>query len=158
MNDILQQQYTLVQSSRVVLLNFIETKVGAGLNARAPAFDGSTIRYLLVHNANCYLQWLAVFAQKEVIAQLNDQDFTTISQIRELFNLVDNTVVAFLKNFKSKMDIPVAGTLSRNREATVTPLQLFTHVTTHEFHHKGQIVSMCRLLGQIPPYTDIIRF
>jgi uncharacterized damage-inducible protein DinB len=28
-------------------------------------------------------------------------------------------------------------------------------VTTHEFHHKGQIVLMARVLGYFPPDTDV---
>ena len=38
-----------------------------------------------------------------------------------------------------------------------TPLQLFTHTITHEFHHKGQVMSMSRLLGYVPVDADIIR-
>ena len=33
--------------------------------------------------------------------------------------------------------------------------QLFVHSVTHEFHHKGQIVSMLRLLGYEVESTDI---
>jgi uncharacterized damage-inducible protein DinB len=44
------------------------------------------------------------------------------------------------------------------RNETATPLQLFTHVITHEFHHKGQILSRCRQLGYVPVDTDILRF
>lgn len=36
-------------------------------------------------------------------------------------------------------------------------LKLFTHVITHEFHHKGQIISLKRHLGYIPAVTDILR-
>ncbi|RZL05047.1 MAG: hypothetical protein EOO89_27250 [Pedobacter sp.] len=35
---------------------------------------------------------------------------------------------------------------------------IFTHVITHEFHHKGQSMTMSRLLGHTPPDTDILRF
>ncbi len=37
------------------------------------------------------------------------------------------------------------------------PLKLFTHVITHEFHHKGQILSLSRHLGYVRVDTDIIR-
>ncbi|MFI5159066.1 MAG: DinB family protein [Sphingobacteriales bacterium] len=40
---------------------------------------------------------------------------------------------------------------------TRSPFELFTHVTTHEFHHKGQVVSMSRQLGYTPVDTDVIR-
>ncbi len=39
---------------------------------------------------------------------------------------------------------------------SITPLWLLTHTETHEFHHKGQIVSMARHLGYTPPNTILI--
>lgn len=33
-----------------------------------------------------------------------------------------------------------------------------THVMTHEFHHKGKIMTMGRMLGYTPPDADVIRF
>jgi uncharacterized damage-inducible protein DinB len=158
MIQVLQKQYALLQNSREVVLNFIETEVGNGLNTPVPAFDNKTIRYLLEHNASCYFNWLGYFALKQPVGSLNDQGFTTVALIRELYKTVDNIVAAFFESFKDKMEVPVKGIHSRNGEVSVTPLQLFTHVLTHEFHHKGQILTMCRLLGYIPPDTDVIRF
>lgn len=37
-----------------------------------------------------------------------------------------------------------------------TPRQLLIHSITHEFHHKGQIVAMLRLLNHTPENTDIL--
>jgi uncharacterized damage-inducible protein DinB len=155
---VFHKQYALLQGSREVVLNFIETQVGNDLNTPVPVFENKTIRYLLVHTCNTYFQWLAYFALKRPFDVLNDQDFTTINQIRELYTKVDDTMAVFLENFAGQMETPLNNTLSRNRQVSATPLQLFTHVLTHEFHHKGQIMTMCRLLGHIPPDTDVIRF
>lgn len=35
---------------------------------------------------------------------------------------------------------------------------IFTHVITHEFHHKGHAMTMARLLGYTPVDTDVMRF
>jgi uncharacterized damage-inducible protein DinB len=158
MIDVLKKQYALLQGSREVVLNFIETQVGENLNTPVPAYDNSTARYLLVHTANAYFQWLERFALNNPLDLLNDQDFTTVDLIRELYLQVDYTMAIFLEAFEGKMEITLNSTLSRNRQVSASPLQLFTHVFTHEFHHKGQIMSMCRLLGHIPPDTDVIRF
>jgi len=154
----LQKQYALLQGSREIVLNFIDTQVGADLNKPVPAYEGSTIRYLLVHNANAYFAWLKGFAFNKSFDLLNDETFTTIRLIRTLYTQVDDTMAIFLEAFAEKMETPLNGTLSRNRQTCASPLQLFTHVLTHEFHHKGQIMSMCRLLGYMPPDTDVIRF
>jgi uncharacterized damage-inducible protein DinB len=157
MIEILKKQYVLLQGSRGVVLNFIETEVGADLTTQVPTFDGSTMRYLLVHTVNCYMQWLGYFALKMPLAFLDDKNFTTLSLIRPLYSQVDDIMGVFLENFAEQLENPLASTLPRNRQFTATPLQLFTHVLTHEFHHKGQIMTMCRLLGHTPPDTDIIR-
>jgi len=39
---------------------------------------------------------------------------------------------------------------------TATPAHVIHHVLTHAFHHKGQIVSMCRMLGYPAPETDLL--
>jgi uncharacterized damage-inducible protein DinB len=158
MITILQKQYALVQGSREVVFNFIDTQVGADLNTPVPAFENQTIRYLLVHIANTYFHWLTSFALKKSFNLLEDQGFVNIDLMRPLFAEVDDTMATFLANFTGKLDIPLNGVISRNRQVSATPLQLFTHVITHEFHHKGQIMSMCRSLGYIPPDTDVIRF
>ena len=155
---LLQKQYEIVRSSRQVVLNFIETEVGADLNTPVPAFDGQTIRYFLVHNAGCYLHWLAYFGLQWPAKPINNVDFTTVDKLRTLYSQVDDVVDMFLADFETTMDVPVSRIHDRRGEVSVTPLQLFTHVTTHEFHHKGQMMTMCRLLGHIPPDTDAIRF
>src|SRR5208282_545737 len=38
-----------------------------------------------------------------------------------------------------------------------TPALVLHHVLTHAFHHKGQIVAMCRALGHPAPDTDLSR-
>jgi len=154
---ILQEQYKLIQSSRNVVFNFIETEVGEALNTPVDAFEGSTIRYLLVHVSNCYLQWMYNFAMSNKLELFNDKEFKTIAAIRSLYADTDDLVKNFLEKFADHLDDPITNTLSRNRTITATPLAVFTHVTTHEFHHKGQVMTMCRLLGYPPPDTDIIR-
>jgi len=158
MTNILQKQYALVQSSREVVLNFIDTQIGNDLNTPVPAFNNQSIRYFLVHNADCYLNWLAYFALKQPRKTVNNEDFTTIALIRQLYNRADDVVAAFLESFKDTMEVRVEGLHNRAGLVSVTPLQLFTHVTTHEFHHKGQIMTICRMLGHVPPDTDAIRF
>jgi uncharacterized damage-inducible protein DinB len=42
--------------------------------------------------------------------------------------------------------------------AVRTPALILHHVFTHAFHHKGQIVAMCRELGHPAPDTDLNQF
>ena len=156
--DILKEQYGLVKSSRAAVFEFIDAHVGKNLNTGVKTFDDRTIRYLLVHTANTYVHWLHNFAFKKQVGFADDLKFSNIELIKSLYENADNAVDTFLAAFSGRLDEVISGTLSGNRAASATPLQLFTHVITHEFHHKGQIMTMCRLLGYPPPDTDIIRF
>lgn len=155
MTDVLQKQYALLQFSRELVLNFIQTQVGDDLNRPVPVYDNKTIGYLLGHTARCYFDWLSYFAQQQPSGALIDQGITTVTQIRQLYRQVDDLVIAFLENFKEKMEVPINEKLPDGWPASATPLQLFTQVLTHEFHHKGQILLMCRILGHTPPETDV---
>ena len=156
MIQVLQQQYTLVQRSRSIVFGFLADQMSDRLNTPVPAFDNKTICDLLEHTAFCYYNWLACFAMQK--PPLAGQNNTTVDHIQRLYIVVDDTVAIFLQTFHEKMESPITGIHNAMGPLSATPLQVFTHVLTHEFHHKGQIMSMCRLLGYPPPDTDVSNF
>jgi uncharacterized damage-inducible protein DinB len=155
MKNALQQQYAMTQFSRGIVLNFIETSVGADLNTPLPAYDNKSVRNLLEHIANCYFDWLSFFTLQPPPRALKEEGFATISLIRGLYDDVDRLVGAFLEKFGDRLDEPFRERPEYWGSDTATPLELFTQTFTHEFHHKGQILLMCRLLGHTPPDTDV---
>jgi uncharacterized damage-inducible protein DinB len=157
MVEVLQKQYALAQQSRELVFTFMETVVGEGLTAPVPAYQNQDIRHLLVHNADCYLYWLAYMALEQTVEWLHDRDYHTMADIRRLYIKMDDWMAVFLKTFDNSMDVPIDNSRSREDKLKASPLMIFTHVTTHEFHHKGQIMSMCRQLGYVPPETDVYK-
>ena len=156
MIELLQQQYDLAQCTRSIVFDFLAGQVDRDLNTLVPAFDNKTILNLLEHTAYCYYIWLADFAMQK--PPLEDQNNTNMDHIRQLYTRVDDTVGIFLVTFQEKMESPITSTHNTMGRLSATPAQIFTHVLTHEFHHKGQIMSMCRLLGHQPPETDVSNF
>jgi uncharacterized damage-inducible protein DinB len=156
--EVLQKQYALVRKSRALVFTFIETAVCNDLTAPVTAFQNQDIRHLLVHNADCYIYWLAYMALEHTVEWLDEKDFTSLADILRLYTQVDELMDVFLNKFENGMDVPINNARSRNDKLNATPLMIFTHVTTHEFHHKGQVMSMCRQLGYPPPETDVYRF
>ena len=155
MTETLKKQYALLQRARGVMLNFIETEVGDDWNRPITAYASKNIRSLMEHTASCYFVWLAYFCMRQPYGSIKDEGFSTFEELLGLYRKVDETVAAFLQNFDGKMEIPITAPHWDDEILTFTPLQLFTHVITHEFHHKGQIVMMSRMLGYVPPDTDI---
>src|SRR5216684_4528701 len=85
MPELLHQQYALLQFSRELVFDFLQTQVGDDLNTPVAHFDNKTIRYLLEHNASCHFNWLAYFALKQPHGSLKDEGFTTMPLIRQLY-------------------------------------------------------------------------
>jgi uncharacterized damage-inducible protein DinB len=155
---ILKHQYRMVRSSREVVLKFAAQYLSPQLQVPVPGFSNRSVSYLLVHNANVYIHWLANFAMQLNVTYFEAVEFWNVESIKALYDNVDQLVDGFLNTYEGRLDTIVNGTTINGRSAQSTPLELFTHVITHEFHHKGQLLSMFRLLGHEPPDADVIRF
>ncbi|HLZ87477.1 MAG TPA: DinB family protein, partial [Puia sp.] len=148
------KQYALVRTSRNILFDFVRNEVGEEeLNRRFPAYADKSISDLLVHSASCYFHWLAYLALQQPRGSLYEGG-TTMEELHRLYEQVDTTMALFLEHFAASMDESFDGVHDDGWRVRVTPLELFTHVTTHEYHHKGQIVLICRMLGHVPVDTD----
>lgn len=139
------------------MLNFIEEQVGDGYTVPVTEFNNKDIRYFLLHINNTYKHWDANFGMNKKLPYIDYTSPVSITKVRRLFDETDRLIPEFLDYF-NQLDKPVTNMSNSGSLLTVTPLELFTHMITHEFHHKGQIMAMCRLLGHIPPDTDVIRF
>lgn len=159
MTSILLAQYALVQSARAALLDYCATLASTDFTAPVPAFNNSSLRDLLVHVANAYRHWLGVVAQGQPRSYFDPAATPDVEAVRQLFQEVDDLVISYGTQvgdqWQTAKSFPVP---SRSEPLTLTPLALFTHVVTHEFHHKGQLLSMSRQLGYAPVDTDVIRF
>ena len=118
-------------------------------------FGWGSIRDTHIHVTQCYQHWLSRFGLKETDNRMQTEGINTIEDMRRLFKEVDQLVNSFLETFESKYDYKIKGQVS-GEEEELTVLRLMTHTITHEFHHKGQIVSMARQLGYTPHDTDLL--
>ena len=152
----LKDQYALVRDSREQVFAFFGTMQPNDLQ-KPVTFDGKSIARLYVHIANTYQGWLVKFAKGEDPVDFDYKAHGSVETLTELFGKVDDIVAHFLTAAKTQK-----GDLYRNLDISsklaLTPVQLFTHVVTHEFHHKGQVLMLARQLGYAPPDTDVIRF
>jgi uncharacterized damage-inducible protein DinB len=153
----LKSQYQLILHSRKALIEYCKTLSNDDFLSESSSFGrGGSIRNLLVHIANTYEFWIIKHALKKDITFTAYVSKTSMDEIEQLFNSIDNEIYAFLSQFElsifDQIDLEINGDVR-----TISAFELFTHVITHEFHHKGQILSLSRHLGYIPVDTDIIR-
>lgn len=150
-------QYELVRGSREVLLDYCRGISPEDLLAANPSFGrGGSIRNLLVHIANTYEFWIGRMALKKEFEFTPYDAITSMGDAARLFASTDSLVFEFLKWLEKDEPAEVRYTIG-GTEGSAPPFKIFSHVITHEFHHKGQILSMGRHLGYLPVDTDIMR-
>lgn len=158
MNALLTAQYALVQSARAVLLDYCARLAPADFVAPLPAFNGSSIRDLLVHVASVYPHWLGRVALNRPLPDYAAAAVPDVAALRACFRQADALVAEYLAYAAGRELQAEPLRVPRHAEPLLfSPLQLLTHVITHEFHHKGQVLSMSRQLGYQPVDTDVIR-
>lgn len=151
------EQYEAVRSSRQALFDYCKTISQVDLVTTNSLFGRvGSIRNLLVHIANVYEFWIARNALNKDILFTNYDSKDDMNDIIDLFENINMVMVEFLESFKSP-EIKQIEYEINGEQNTTSKLKLFTHVITHEFHHKGQILSLSRSLGYTPVDTDIIR-
>lgn len=149
-----REQYQYVKGSRNVLFEYCETiSTEDFVNQNTSFGRGGSIRNLMVHTANTYEYWIANHVLQKNKVYTEYKNCKTIKDIRALFKSVDD----FMDEFISNIDVLEKAFQSPNSSISSKPFQLFSHVITHEYHHKGQILSLSRHLGYIPVDTDIMR-
>ena len=154
--DYTRMQYELVLESRKLLLDYCKTISPEHLHYQNPSFGrGGSIRNLLVHNANTYMFWLGINGLKKDIRFFVYEEIEGLEAIEAIYAQVNDIVYEFLQFTGREPMLAIAFEIDGFKGET-SSLKLFTHVTTHEFHHKGQILSMSRHLGYTPVDTDIM--
>jgi len=157
MKEILSTQYELTRDARTVLMNYCATIPQENFVRSHPEVgNGGSIRNLLVHINNSYHGWMLKFAFQEPFQKRAYTDLLTLGDCKDYFQLTDALVKRFINHFDNRYDQAIQGELA-SRKFDATPIKLFTHVVTHEFHHKGQILVLGRAWGYTPVDTDVLR-
>jgi uncharacterized damage-inducible protein DinB len=123
-----------------------------------PGFGFPTLRQQIIHIFNCEAFWIHVL-QGLPVQDRSPADCPGIAEARLLGQEVSRQTAAYLSgmsdeqlNTNTKLHFPDGDVAVR------TPALVMHHVLTHAFHHKGQIVAMCRLLGHPVADTDLNQF
>lgn len=151
-----EKQYELVRESRSVLFEYCKTISEEHFLQEHSSFGrGGSIRNLLVHIANTYQFWIGQEFLKKEMAFTEYISVKSLDSVVQLFSEIDNILEEFFSAIKQEGLSTDVG--CNQEESDVLAFKYFTHVITHEFHHKGQILSLSRQLGYVPVDTDVMR-
>ncbi|SDQ10833.1 DinB family protein [Virgibacillus salinus] len=155
--NLLKSQYDLIKYTREQLFSLCEQLDHDDYVKEIEGFGWGSVRNLHAHVAECYQSWLGKFGLKKNITPVNPENVRNVNDMREVFNEIDTLVCSFIDEYEGEYEYKLTGRVPWQEDhEELSVLWLFTHTTTHEFHHKGQIVSMARQLGYIPSDTDLL--
>ena len=123
-----------------------------------PGFGRGSVRDQVVHIFNCEGFWISKLQGFEFVRP-NPADYATVADSRRLQQEFTARTSAYVSGLTdTALNIDTELRFSDGDIDIRTPALILHHVLTHAFHHKGQIVAMCRLLGHPAPDTDLNQF
>lgn len=157
-----QKEYQWAKQNRKVLLDFCSMIDEKDMNLRIDGFGFQSIKETLIHVADCYHAWIGSFILLKTKKPITPKEHiinVSLNDIKLRFEQADEFVNEFFETYSEQMDVPIQKSIPWRATAEVismTPRKLMMHTISHEYHHKGQIVSMARIMGYQPPNTDIL--
>ena len=141
-----------------LVLDHVSTIPAGDYTKEVAGFGFPTLRHQVIHIFNCEGFWVCVLRGLHY-RDRNVADCPGVTEARLLEREVSGQTEEYLAGMSDE-------SFNSNRElrfpdgdlAVRTPALVLHHVLTHAFHHKGQVVAMCRLLGHPAPDTDLNRF
>jgi len=150
--------YDWTHASLTLLLNHLSTIPATEYAKEVPASAFPPSHAQVIHIFNCEGFWIHTLQA----IPFEDQDpanWPTVSDARLLQREVSMRTLNYLSRLSEQNLIaPTELHFSDGDVAVRTPALILHHILTQAFHHKGQIVSMCRILGYPAPDTDLNQF
>jgi len=156
--DGLRKLHGWTHASLNLLLNHLSTMPEADYVKRVSGFGFPTLREQTIHIFNCEGFWVHIL-QGLPYANRTVEDCPILANASLLQMDVSQSTHAYLSTLTNQqLNADTTLHFSDGDVAVRTPALVLHHVLTHAFHHKGQIVAMCRALGYPAPDTDLNRF
>lgn len=143
------------EGPRQRMLEFLSTIPMDEFVRPIPSSGGKSLRDILLHIVGANEFWIGLLTRRPHRRFSND-DYETVDSIIPVFDQTHETVRSFLSGadedwFASEITVTPGG-----EPMQLVPSLATVHMLTHEYHHKGQIVAIARMLGYEPPDTDLL--
>jgi uncharacterized damage-inducible protein DinB len=123
-----------------------------------PGFGSPNLRAQVIHCFNCEGFWIHTL-QGLPYTDDDPARFPTVADARAFETKIVAQTLDYLSRVTDEQLLtPLPLRFSESEIAMRTPALILHHMLTHAFHHKGQIVAMCRILGRPAPDTDLNNF
>lgn len=146
-----------------LVLDHLSTIPASDYAREVPGFGLPTLREQVIHIFNCEGFWIHALQGQALqglpYSDRNPAGCPSVADARQMQREVGEQTQAYLAGLTDEQISSKTELRYPDGELAVrTPAFVIHHVLTHAFHHKGQIVAMCRVLGHPAPETDLSQF
>lgn len=141
-----------------LVLDHLSTIPASDYDKQVPGFGFRTLREQVIHVFNCEGLWIHLLRGRPYVDR-RPEDCPHVADARRLQQEVSRQTHEYLAGLSDReLNMDTALRFQDGEVAVRTPALVLHHMLTHAFHHKGQIVAMCRVLGYSAPDTDLNQF
>ena len=153
-----QKFHSWTHSSLTLLLDHLSTVQPDNYVRELPAFGFSTLQRQVIHIFNCEGFWIHTLQGLRYVDR-SPAECPDVAAARLLEQEVSQKTRQYLSSLTNQeLNTDQELHFPDGDRAVRTPALVLHHLLTHAFHHKGQIVAMCRELGSPAPDTDLNQF
>jgi len=150
--------HSWTHASLNLLLDHLSTIPAGDYAKEIPNFGFPTLRNQVVHLFSTEESWVRVLQGLDY-ANRNPAQHPAVADARRLQQEIIRATHTYLSTLTDQqLNTDTQLRFSDGDSAIRTPALVLHHVLTHAFHHKGQIVAMCRALDRPAPDTDLNQF
>ncbi|UWZ86361.1 DinB family protein [Occallatibacter riparius] len=156
--DGIRKLHGWTHASLNLLLEHLSTIPPGDYGKELPSFGIPTLGQQVVHIFNCEGFWIHTLQGRNYIDR-DPADCPRVCDAKPLQQQVQDWTHTYLSTLTDQqLNADTELRFPDGDSAVRTPALILHHVLTHAFHHKGQIVAMCRELGYPAPGTDMNQF
>jgi len=147
-SDVLIEQHERTNGCLNKLLDHCSTLTDQELNRELDGFGLPTVRLQLHHVLISARYWTGVL-EGRIEADNAPDAHLTVESLQRLHETVVEAGHGYLSRATDdELTTPRPMTTWGHEEQTLVPARIFMRMQTHLFHHQGQVLAMCRMLGR----------
>lgn len=156
--DGIRKFHEWTHASLSLVLDHLSTLPASDYAIEVPGFGFPTIHQQVIHIFNCEGFWIHTVSGLP-FTDRDPADYSAVSDAMRLQQEIKRQTLGYLSGLTDQqLNANTDLNFSDGDTDIRTPALILHHVLTHAFHHKGQIVAMCRALGHPAPDTDLNQF
>lgn len=154
----IQELHRWTHASLGLVLDHVAKIPADDYSKELAGFGFPTLRQQVIHIFNCENTWVMALQKRSYVDRIAG-DCPNVPEAKLLQEETRQRTLGYLSGLtEQQLNIPTELRFPDGDTAIHKPSFVLHHVLTHAFHHKGQIVAMCRLLGYPAPDTDLNQF